>query len=132
MGNTKIRKGPAAEIDRKAARVAEESYFERLSANANATAGIYDPLTNRTYDASPRNRITKVLDERSSDVKALIKRFAERDLMRTYEEMPKNGVVLHEIDRKAARVAEESYFERLSANANAKAEIGRASCRERV
>ena len=100
MGNTKIRKGPAAEIDRKAARVAEESYFERLSANANATAGIYDPLTNRTYDASPRNRITKVLDERSSDVKALIKRFAERDLMRTYEEMPKNGVVLHEIVHK--------------------------------
>jgi len=100
MGSTKIRKGPAAEIDRKSARVAEESYFERLSANANATAGIYDPLTNRTYDASPRNRITKMLDERSGEVKALIKRHAERDLMRTYEEMPKNGVVLHEIVHK--------------------------------
>lgn len=100
MGSTKIRKGPAPAVDRKTARVSEESYFERLTANANATAGIYDPLTNRTYDASPRNRITKVLDERSSDVKALIKRFAERDLMRTYEEMPKNGVVFHEIVHK--------------------------------
>jgi hypothetical protein len=100
MGSTKLRKAPAAEVDRKDARVAEESFFERLSANANATAGVFDPLSNRTYDASPRNRVTKVLDERSSEVKALIKRHAERDLMRTYEEMPKNGAVLHEIVHK--------------------------------
>src|SRR5436853_13265 len=40
MGSTKVRKGPAAEIDGKSASVAAESYFERLSANANATAGI--------------------------------------------------------------------------------------------
>jgi hypothetical protein len=97
MGSTKIRKAPAAEVDRKAARVAEDSYFERLAANVNATAGVYDPLTGRTYDASPRNRVTKALDERSSEVKALIKRLAERDLMRTYEEMPKNGITLYEI-----------------------------------
>ena len=100
MASTKIRKGPAAEVDRKGARVAEESFFERLSANANATAGVFDPISNRTYDASPRNRVTKVLDERSSEVKALIKRHAERDLMRTYEEMPKNGTVFHEIVHK--------------------------------
>ncbi len=100
MGSTKIRSAPPPVVDRKAARVAEESFFERLSANANATAGVYDPLSNRTYDASPRNRVTRVLDERSSDVKVMIKRFAERDLMRTYEEMPKNGVVLHEIVHK--------------------------------
>jgi hypothetical protein len=100
MGSTKIRKAPAPEVDRKVSRVAEESFFERLTANANATAGVFDPLTNRTYDASPRNRVTRVLDDRSSEVKALIKRHAERDLMRTYEEMPKNGAVLHEIVHK--------------------------------
>ncbi|HLY73708.1 MAG TPA: hypothetical protein VKU80_06275, partial [Planctomycetota bacterium] len=82
MGSTRIRKAPAAEIDRKAARVAEEGYFERLSHNINQTGGLFDPLTNRTYDASARNRVTKVLDDRSSEVKSLIKRFAERDLMR--------------------------------------------------
>ena len=100
MGSTRVRKAPAAEVDRKAARVAEENFLERLSANMASTAGVFDPLTNRTYDASPRNRVTKTLDERSSEVKSLIKRFAEKDLMRSYEEMPKNEVVLHEIVHK--------------------------------
>jgi hypothetical protein len=66
----------------------------------NQTGGLYDPLSNRTYDASPRNRVTKVIDERSSEVKTLIKRFAERDLMRAYEEMPKNELHLYEIVHK--------------------------------
>jgi hypothetical protein len=100
MGSTRIRKPPAPEIDRNAARVAEESYFERLAKNMNLTGGLYDPLSNRTYDASPRNRVTKVIDERSSEVKTLIKRFAERDLMRAYEEMPKNELHLFEIVHK--------------------------------
>ena len=76
MGSTRMRKPPAPEIDRKAARSAEEGYFERLSHNLSQTGGLFDPLTNRTYDASPRNRVTKVIDERSSEVKSLIKRFA--------------------------------------------------------
>ena len=100
MGTTRTKKGPAAEVDRKAARVAEENYFERLAANMNLTAGLFDPLTNRTYDSSPRNRVTKAVDDRSSEVKTLIKRFAERDLMRAYEEMPKNETVLYEIVHK--------------------------------
>jgi len=100
MATSRVRKPPAAEVDRKAARVAEENYFERLAANMNATAGLFDPLTNRTYDSSPRNRVTKAVDERSSEVKTLIKRFAERDLMRAYEEMPKNETVLYEIVHK--------------------------------
>ncbi|HLY12000.1 MAG TPA: hypothetical protein VKW04_22050 [Planctomycetota bacterium] len=100
MGSTRIRKAPASEIDRKAARAAEEGYFERLSHNINLTGGLFDPLTNRTYDASPRNRVTKVLDDRSSEVKSLIKRFAERDLMRAYEEMPKNELHVYEIVHK--------------------------------
>ena len=33
MASTRVRKAPAAEVDRKAARVAEENYFERLAAN---------------------------------------------------------------------------------------------------
>lgn len=84
-------------IDRKTALVTEESFFERLGANMNATSGLYNPLDNRTYDASTRNRVMKIIDDRSSDVKTLIKRHAERDLMKTYEEMPKNGVLLYEI-----------------------------------
>jgi hypothetical protein len=100
MGTTRTRKAPPAEVDRKAARVAEENYFERLTANMNLTAGLFDPLTNRTYDCSPRNRVTKAVDDRSSEVKTLIKRFAERDLMRAYEEMPKNETLLYEIVHK--------------------------------
>ncbi len=100
MASTRMRKAPGPEIDRKAARVAEEGYFERLAHNMGMTGGLFDPLTNRTYDASPRNRVTKVLDDRSSEVKSLIKRFAERDLMRAYEEMPKNELHVFEIVHK--------------------------------
>ncbi len=100
MGSTRMRKAPGPEIDRKAARVAEEGYFERLAHNMSMTGGLFDPLSNRTYDASPRNRVTKVLDDRSSEVKSLIKRFAERDLMRAYEEMPKNELHVFEIVHK--------------------------------
>jgi hypothetical protein len=88
------------EVDRASARTAEEDYFERLAASMAATAGIFDPLSSRTYDASIKNRITKEVDDRSAEVKGHIKRFAERDLMRTYEEMPKNRVVLHEVVHK--------------------------------
>jgi hypothetical protein len=97
---TKLRKSNGPEVDRASARTAEEDYFERLAASMAATAGIFDPMLNRTYDASVKNRITKEQDDRSADVKAQIKRHAERDLMRTYEEMPKNRVVLHEIVHK--------------------------------
>jgi hypothetical protein len=101
MGSTRSRKPPPApEVDRKAARSAEEGFFERLAHNLGLTGGIFDPISNRTYDASPRNRVTKVLDDRSSEVKSLIKRFAERDLMRVYEEMPRNEIHLNEIVHK--------------------------------
>jgi len=101
MGSTRVRKSSAAaEVDRKAARAAEEGFFERLAHNMSQTGGIFDPLSNRTYDASARNRVTKVLDDRSSEVKSLIKRFAERDLMRVYEEMPRNEIHLNEIVHK--------------------------------
>lgn len=97
---TKVGKTEGPELDRAAARAAEEDYFERLAASMASTAGIYDPLSNRMYDASVKNRVSKELDDRSADVKAQIKRHAERDLLRTYEEMPKNRIVLHEIIHK--------------------------------
>ena len=97
---TKLRKSNGPEVDRASARTAEEDYFERLAATMASTAGIFDPMSNRTYDASLKNRVTREQDDRSADVKAQIKRHAERDLMRTYEEMPKNRVVLHEIVHK--------------------------------
>ncbi len=100
MGNTRLRRAADTAVDRRAALAAEEAFFERFSARVNAAQGVYDPLTNRTYDGSPRNRVTKTLDERSTEVKALVKRLAERDLMRTYEEMPKNGIILHEVVHK--------------------------------
>ncbi len=84
-------------MDRKSAAVAEESFFERLGANMNVTMGLYNPLDNRTYDSSPRNRVFKQIDDRSSDVKALIKKHADRDLMKTYEEMPKNVIHAYEV-----------------------------------
>lgn len=95
---TRARRTPAtASLDRKAALAAEDGFFERLGANMNVTMGLYNPLDNRTYDASPRHRIFKLLDERSAEVKAMIKKHADRDLMRTYEEMPKNPVHLYEV-----------------------------------
>lgn len=100
MGMSTRKSNGLPEVDRASARTAEEDYFERLAASMAATAALFDPLTNRTYDASTRNRITKELDDRSAEVKAHIKRFAERDLMRTYEEMPKNRIVVHEIIHK--------------------------------
>ncbi len=87
-------------MDRKSALAAEEAFFERLAARVGASQGIYDPLTNRTYDCSFRNRVTKTLDDRSREVKALVKRLAEKDLMRTYEEMPKNVIVINEVVHK--------------------------------
>jgi len=100
MGSTRLRRRPPPPVDRASARAAEERFFERLASRVNEAAGVYDPLTRRTYDCSARNRVTKVLDDRSREVKALVKRLAERDLMRTFEEMPRNGIVLHEIVHK--------------------------------
>lgn len=97
MAGTRTRRDADPGVDRKSALVAEENFFERLAAVLKSTPGVYNPFDQRTYDAGPRNRVTKTLEDRSTDVKALIKKYAERDLMRTYEEMPKNGVVLHEI-----------------------------------
>ncbi len=89
-----------APVDRKSALVGEEGFFERLGANMNALAGLFNPLDGRTYDASSRNRVMKVVDDRAVEVKSLIKKHADRDLMKTYEEMPKNGVTLYEIVHK--------------------------------
>lgn len=101
MASSRIRRRKAPPgLDRKGFRVAEESFFDRLQANLNSMPGIYNPVDNRTYDASPRNRVTKMIDDRSTEVKKLIKALAERDLMRTYEEMPKNNILLVEITHK--------------------------------
>lgn len=96
MVNTRVHRATAG-IDRAAALALEEQFFERLAATVGATQGLYNPMDDRTYDAASRNRVTRVSDDRSAEVKTLVKKLAERDLMRTYEEMPKGGVVLHEI-----------------------------------
>jgi hypothetical protein len=91
---------PPRRVDPEAARTEEETFHERFAAAVDACAGIYDPLRRRTWDASPRNRVTKTLDERSTEVKAAVKRLAKRDLLKTYEGMPKNAAVVHEIVHK--------------------------------
>lgn len=98
---TRIRPGTKPKpVERTAALAVEEGFFERVGANLAAMAGIYDPLDSRTYDCSAKNRVAKTIDTRSSEVKALIKKRAERDLMKTYEEMPKNPILLHEVHHK--------------------------------
>ncbi|MHC4608514.1 MAG: hypothetical protein ACYTAF_16505 [Planctomycetota bacterium] len=94
------RERPKRGLTRKGYRVAEENFFARLKAKLNAMPGVYNPLDKRTYDASPKNRVTKTLDDRSTVVKKLIKKLAQRDLMKTYEEMPKNNVLVVEIRHK--------------------------------
>lgn len=97
MATTRSRTPKTEEVDRKSALVREESFVERFTGNMNATPALYNPLDNRIYDASPRNRVMKNLDDRSQEVKALIRKHAERDLMKTYEEMPKNPAVIFEV-----------------------------------
>lgn len=87
-------------VTRQDARVAEEMFFERLQGNLNRLQGLFNPLDGRTYDASARHRIAKTMDARATELKAAIKRFVEKDLMKVYEEMPKNGVQVHEIVHK--------------------------------
>ena len=101
MPSTRLRRAPAPpSLDRKTFRVGEENFFDRLQANINGMTGLHNPLDNRTYDASPRNRVTKMIDDRSTEVKQLIKKLAERDLMKTYEEMPRNNILLVDVMHK--------------------------------
>lgn len=98
MTQTRVRKnGDPPAVDRKTALVREGSFFERLGAALNAVPAVYDPLDNRIYDAGPRNRVMRMLDDRSQEVKALIRKLADRDLMKIYEEMPKSPVVAYEV-----------------------------------
>jgi len=95
---TRIRKKAEPEsVDRKTALLRESGFLERFSAAVGATPAIYDPMDNRIYDAGPRNRVIRTLDDRSQEVKALIRKLADRDLMKVYEEMPKNQALLYEI-----------------------------------
>jgi len=98
MVNSRVyRKAEPEPVDRKTALVREEGFLERFTGNINNTPAIFNPLDGKFYDASVRNRVMRTLDDRSQDVKVLIRKHAERDLMKTYEEMPKNPGVVFEI-----------------------------------
>lgn len=98
MANTRLYKRNTPEpVDRKAALAREEGFIERVTANVTATPAIFNPADGKFYDASLRNRVMRTLDDRSQDVKVLIRKFADRDLMKTYEEMPKNPGLVFEI-----------------------------------
>src|SRR5580765_218721 len=99
---TRLRKTTAkpVRVTRADAQEAEELFFERLGAALNGAMGVYNPLDNRTYDASGQNRVVKVIEERSAEIKALIKRHLDKNLMKVYEEMPRNAIHLAEIHHK--------------------------------
>lgn len=87
-------------IDRRTAQVAEENFFERLAAAVDRERAVPCPLDGRTYDLSPGRRRTRLLDARTDELKTAIKRTVERDLLKTYEEMPKCPTMLFEVTRK--------------------------------
>ena len=87
-------------LTRAEALVAEEQYFERLRARLNALQGVFHPLDGRMYDASARHRNGRTVEDRSAELKGAVKRLAERDLMRIYEEMPKGTIEVADITHK--------------------------------
>ncbi len=89
-----------AYVGRHDALVAEERFFERLAGNLSRLQGLFNPLDGRTYDATPAHRTVKSLDVRASEVKAAIRKHADKDLMKVYEEMPKNAVSVVEVHHK--------------------------------
>jgi len=87
-------------VGRKEALGAEERFFERLRNQLKVLQGLFNPLENRTYDAAPRHRIERTVEDRAAELKGAIKRLADRDLMKIYEEMPKSPVSVTEIIHK--------------------------------
>jgi len=87
-------------IDRRTAQVAEENFFERFIGAANNARAVPSPMDGRTYDLGPANRTIRTLDGRTEEMKAAIKRRVERDLLKTYDEMPRCGTMLLEIHRR--------------------------------
>lgn len=101
MGATAVgSKSAGTRIDRRTAQVAEENFFERLGTAVDRERAVPCPLDGRTYDLSPDRRRTRLLDGRTDELKTAIKRHVERDLLKTYDEMPKCGTMLFEVIRK--------------------------------
>lgn len=87
-------------VDRRTAQVAEENFFERLIAAVTHARAVPNPLDGRTYDLSPACRLMRTLDARTEQMKGAIRRLVERDLLKTYDEMPKCGTVVFEVFRR--------------------------------
>ena len=87
-------------VDRKTAKLAEERFLERISANICNANGVYSPLDKKLYDASDKNKICKVIDICSEKIKAQIKELAKTNLMALYDEMPKGNAHVYEIMHK--------------------------------
>lgn len=87
-------------IDRRTAQVAEENFFERFASSVTQSRGLLSPLDGRAYDFDPAHRTVKTLDTRTEALKALIKRTVARDLLKTYDEMPRGGTMIFELAQK--------------------------------
>lgn len=94
------RKAARPLLDRKGFRVAEEGFLDRCHANLQRLGGVFNPMDGRSYDASAANRVPKIRDERSSEVKGLIQKLVDRNLQDLYDEMPKNTIHVTEIGHK--------------------------------
>ncbi|HZN61125.1 MAG TPA: hypothetical protein VFC90_01845 [Planctomycetota bacterium] len=97
---TRVRMGKPEPVTRAEALVAEEQFFERLRARLNGMQGVFHPLDGRMYDASARHRNGRTVEDRAGELKGAVKRLAERDLMRIYEEMPKGTIEMADITHK--------------------------------
>jgi hypothetical protein len=97
---TRTRFGKTEATTRAEALVAEEQFFDRLRGRLNGMQGVFHPLDGRMYDATARHRNGRTVEDRMAELKGAVKRFAERDLMRIYEEMPKGTIEVADITHK--------------------------------
>jgi hypothetical protein len=97
---TRTKVGKPEPVTRAEALVAEEQFFERLRARLGGLQGVFHPLDGRMYDATARHRNGRTVEDRTAEVKGAVKRLAERDLMKIYEEMPKGTIELADITHK--------------------------------
>src|SRR5688500_20192859 len=100
---TRTRIGKPEPVTRSEALVAEEQFFERLRGRLNGLQGVFHPLDGRVYDASARHRNGRTVEDRAGELKVAVKKLAERDLMRIYEEMPKGLIEMADIKHKGLR-----------------------------
>lgn len=98
-------------VDRRTAQVAEENFHERLAAAVNQAREVVNPTEGKAFSIGPRDRIQRIHDASTDRLKEMVKKQVPRDLLKTYDEMPKGIATIFEavggglLGGKDARVA---------------------------